>query len=263
MSGSHQTFEALESSGRTAGVRRRRASSASAPALRSENSAASSCLSTSETSAVPVPATGGLAFPAWGGAALRDPGFSRAEDGGKPFVERRSGASDISGERRASDVRAVAEALQDRGQVALRVYGASMLPWVRPGDLAMIHNASPETVRCGDVVLFRRGDRLYVHRIVEKRGLRLTRRFLAKGDANPHADGVIGQEEILGRVMNLYRGNRLIDLDSPGQLMLGLLIAQFSRRSSLGYLLTQLAIGVTRPARRILHVLAPSSALPR
>ncbi|MBZ5701968.1 MAG: S24/S26 family peptidase [Acidobacteriia bacterium] len=178
-------------------------------------------------------------------------------------MERRTGASGISGERRASDTQAVIEALQDRGQVALRVYGASMLPWVRPDDIAMIHNASPETVRCGDVVLFRRGDRLFVHRIVEKRGLRLTRRFLAKGDANPHADGVIGREEILGRVVKLYRGNRLIDLDSPGQLMLGLLIAQFSRRSSLGYTLTRLASGVARPARRILHVLAPSSALLR
>ena len=138
-----------------------------------------------------------------------------------------------------------------------------MLPWVRPGDVVVIHSASPDTVRCGDVVLFRRSDGLYVHRIVEKRGLRRGARFLAKGDANPHDDGIIGQEEILGRVVNLYRGNRLIDFDSPGQLMLGLLIAQFSRSSSLGYLLTRVASGVARPARRLLHVLAPSSALPR
>jgi len=221
------------------------------------------CPPASETSAVSVPATGGLAIPALGAVSLPDPGFSRGERGGKKFVERRSGASGIGGERRASDARVVAEALQYRGQVALRVYGTSMLPWVRSGDVAMIHNVSLDTVRCGDVVLFRRGDRLYVHRIVEKRGWRGGARFLAKGDANPHADGVIGQEEILGRVVNLYRGTRLIDLDSPGQLMLGLLIAQFSRRCSLGYLLTRLASGLARPARRVLHVLAPSSALSR
>ena len=212
---------------------------------------------------MPVPATGGLAFPALSTAPLRDPGFSRAEDGGISCVERRSGACGIGGERRTSDAQAVAGALQSHSRVVLRVYGASMLPWVRPGDVVVIHSASPDTVRCGDVVLFRRGDRLYVHRIVERRGLRGGARFLAKGDANPHADGIIGQEEILGRVLSLYRGNRLIDLDSPGQLMLGLLIAQFSRSSSLGYLLARVASGVARPARRVLHVLAPSSALSR
>jgi len=210
-----------------------------------------------------VPATGQLTFPPLGAKALADAGFSRAESGGKTFVERRSGACGIGGERRASDAQAIAEALQSHSRVVLRVYGASMLPWVRRGDVVVIHNASPDTVRCGDVVLFRRGDRLYVHRIVEKRGLRRRARFLAKGDANPHADGIIGQEEILGRVVNLYRGNRLIDLDAPGQLMLGLLIAQFSRCSSLGYLLMRLAIVAARPARRVLQVLAPSSALPR
>jgi signal peptidase I len=195
--------------------------------------------------------------------SLPDPGFLRAEDGRMSFVERRSGVCSIGGERRTSDAQGVAGALQSHSRVVLRVYGASMLPWVRPGDVVVIHSASPDTVRCGDVVLFRRSDSLYVHRIVEKRGLRRGARFLAKGDANPHADGIIGQEEILGRVVNLYRGNRLIDLDSPGQLMLGLLIAQFSRSSSLGYLLTRVASGVARPARRLLHVLAPSSALPR
>jgi signal peptidase I len=218
------------------------------------------CPPASETSAVPVPATGGLAIPALGAVSLPDPGFLRAEDGEISFVERRSGACGIGGERRTSDAQAVAGALQSQSRVVLRVYGASMLPWVRPGDVVVIHSASPDTVRCGDVVLFRRGDRLYVHRIVEKRGLRRDARFLAKGDANPHADGIIGQEEILGRVVNLYRGNRLIDLDSPGQLILGLLLAQFSRRSRLGYLLTRVASGVARPARRVLQVLAPSSA---
>jgi signal peptidase I len=186
-----------------------------------------------------------------------------SENRNETFVERRSGAGGISGERRTSDARAVSEALQDRGQVALRVYGTSMLPWLRAGDVLQVQAASQGSVRCGDIVLFRHCAHFVVHRIIEKHGPFHKAQYLAKGDANPDSDRLLGQEEIFGRVLRIYRGNRLIDLDSPGQLMLGLLIAQFSRRSRLSYMLPRLASGVVRPARRVLHALAPSSALPR
>src|SRR5256885_7526343 len=45
----------------------------------------------------------------------------------------------------------------------------SMQPWMRSKDIAVIRRISIENVRCGDVVLFRRKNHLFVHRIVEKR----------------------------------------------------------------------------------------------
>src|SRR5437762_2830473 len=155
----------------------------------------------------------------------------------------------VAGERRADDARRIADALKRRGRISLRVHGASMQPWVRSKDIALIrriraisfdrtHGASMqpwvrskdialirrisiENVRCGDVVLFRRENHLFVHRIVEKRGSLNAAQLLSKGDAHPTSDGVVQEQELLGRVMRIYRNGRRIDLDAPRQLALG------------------------------------------
>jgi hypothetical protein len=182
----------------------------------------------------------------------------------KPAIfERRNALRTGGGERRNGDAGKIAAALQRRGRISLRVQGTSMLPWVRPGDIARIRKVSTDAIRCGDVVLFRRKDHLFVHRIIEKSGSLDAAEFRAKGDAHPTCDGMVEKQELLGRVVRLYRRGRRIDLDAPGQLALGLLISQLSLRSRFWYPLARLAAIVTRPVRRLLHALQPSSELAR
>jgi signal peptidase I len=178
-------------------------------------------------------------------------------------VDRRKNGRRIGGERRAGDAACIAEALERRGRISLRVHGTSMLPWVRPGDIALIRKTSLENVRCGDVVLFGRDDHLFVHRIVKKKGSLETTEFFSKGDAHPTSDGVVGQQELLGRVVRLYRRGRRIDLEAPGQLALGLFISQVSLYSRLWYPMAKFAAMVTRPARRVIEALRPSRATVR
>ena len=83
-------------------------------------------------------------------------------------ANRREQAKRAGGERRAGDGARIASALKRRGRIALRVQGTSMLPWVRPQDIALIRQTTLENVRCGDLVLFRHEDYLFVHRIVKK-----------------------------------------------------------------------------------------------
>src|SRR5258707_4465025 len=166
----------------------------------------------------------------------------------------------IGGERRADDVPCIAGALKRRGRISLRVHGTSMQPWVRPKDIAMIRQISIESVRCGDVVLFRRQNRLLVHRIVEKRGSLNASQLFSKGDAHPTSDGVVQEQELLGRVMRIYRNGRRIDLDAPRQLALGLFISQLSLHSRFWYPLAKLAAIVTRPVRRRINALLISHA---
>jgi signal peptidase I len=174
--------------------------------------------------------------------------------------ERRKNSEQIRGERRAGDAARIADALKRHGRVSLRVYGTSMLPWVRPGDLAVIRIISSENVRCGDIILFRRENHLCVHRIVEKRDSLGAAELLPKGDAHPTPDGVIREQELLGRVVRIYRGGRRINLDTPGHLALGVFISQLSLYSRFWYPLAKFAAIVTRPARRALKALRPSSA---
>src|SRR5260370_10963683 len=176
----------------------------------------------------------------------------------RTIFERRRAVKPGVGERSDGDAAEITAALQRRGRIALRVQGDSMLPWVRPGDIARIRKVSMDAIRCGDVVLFRRENRLYVHRIIEKGGSLDAAEFRAKGDAHPTCDGVVEQQELLGRVVRLYRSGRRIDLDAPCQIALGLLISQLSLHSRFWYPLPRLAAIVTRLFPRLLQAPQPT-----
>ena len=175
-------------------------------------------------------------------------------------ANRREQPKRVGGERRAGDCARIASALKRRGRIALRVQGTSMLPWVRPQDIAMIWRTAMENVRCGDLVLFRREHRLFVHRIVKKQGSLEAAQLLSKGDAHPTADGILEEQELLGRVMRIYREGRRIDLDAPSQLALGVFISQLSLHNRFWYPVAKFLAIVTRPARRLLHALHVSVA---
>lgn len=164
-------------------------------------------------------------------------------------------AGRVAGERRRSDASRIAEVLLERGRIALRVHGTSMLPWVRPGDIAMIRRAEAGDVRFGDVVLFRHHEHLCVHRIVRKRGAFSGDYFYAKGDAHPTEDGRISGQQLLGRLVRIYRRGTRIDMDAPGSLAMGLLIAQMSLWSRFWYPAARLALSVTRPMRRLMAMI--------
>jgi len=166
----------------------------------------------------------------------------------------------VAGERRADDAQRIADALKRRGRISLRVHGTSMQPWMRSKDIALIRQISIENVRCGDVVLFRRENHLFVHRIVERRGSLKAAQLLSKGDAHPTSDGVVQEQELLGRVTRIYRNGRRIDLDAPRQLALGLFISQLSLHSRFWYPLAKLAAIMTRPVRRMINALHISNA---
>lgn len=157
----------------------------------------------------------------------------------------------IDGERRLEDAMQIARLLEKHGRVTLRVRGSSMLPWVRPGDVAVIRRAEIDDVRCGDVVLFQRESRLFLHRLVEKHGTLREAQFLTQGDAHPGPDGMIGRELMLGRLVRIYRGDRQIDLDTPKQLVLGLMVSQLSRKSAYWQPLARAAAVAVQSVRRI------------
>jgi signal peptidase I len=171
-------------------------------------------------------------------------------------------ASLVGGERSLDDVAQISQLLDQQGRVILRVRGSSMLPWVKPGDVAIIRRAGINDVRCGDVVLFKRESRLYVHRLVEKQGTLREARFLAKGDAHPGPDGIVDRDLVLGRVVRIYRGNRQIDLDSPIQLALGLIVSQLSRKSAYWYPAARAAAVVAQSAWRLASFLRSPENVP-
>jgi len=94
-----------------------------------------------------------------------------------------------------------AQVLRRFGELRLQVTGASMLPSLWPGDLLTIHSVQPSKVSRGDVVLFFRESRFFVHRVLSVSADRL----LTRGDGLPSSDPPVGPNELLGRVVSVAR----------------------------------------------------------
>jgi signal peptidase I len=131
----------------------------------------------------------------------------------------------------------IAEQLRANGSVCFRVLGASMFPWIRSGDLVFVRRFAFEQASRGDVVLFERDARLFVHRVLRggTNGDRAAENLVTKGDALDSEDVPVSRAEFLGRVIRIHRGARHIDVESMGQKLLGRFLARVSRASGLWY----------------------------
>jgi Peptidase S24-like len=108
------------------------------------------------------------------------------------------------GERRRADAHRIADALKRRGRISLHVQGDGMMPFVQPGDVALVRRGKLENMRSGDVVLLQRGNHLIAQRIGEGED------FEAENSGD--ASGPGEQQECLGQIMRVQRKAEEIDL---------------------------------------------------
>jgi signal peptidase I len=99
-----------------------------------------------------------------------------------------------------------AESLRHSGMLQIRVNGWSMLPAIYPGDVVLIRALNGHQVSPGDIVLFQRQGRLFVHRVVRCGGTTV----LTRGDAMRAPDPLVSTNELLGRVEYVIREQRQI-----------------------------------------------------
>jgi signal peptidase I len=126
----------------------------------------------------------------------------------------------------------VADKVRVGGSATIRVVATSMFPWIRPGDQAFIRRYDFSQINSGDVILYERANRLFIHRVIR----RITRLGLGgdvtllvvKGDALDRPDAPVSAKEFLGRAIRIHRGKRHIDLQSFSQTVLGKFLAGVS-----------------------------------
>jgi len=153
------------------------------------------------------------------------------------------------GEERAADCDTILRSLRDRGRVWLRVRGSSMLPWVRPGDIAFVERVKFEDISRGDLVLFAREGRLYVHRAIEKRAGE-SPQIVTKGDAHPEPDPAADASGALGRVAWIERGGKRVRLDRGVHAAVAPVLAAISRHGKWWYPAGRVAFRLVVPVRR-------------
>lgn len=100
----------------------------------------------------------------------------------------------------------LAETLRLHGRARLRVQGSSMLPALRPGDVLEVERRAPAQVDAGTIILYQRGQRLFVHRVLRKEAE--SGALVARGDRLSRPDPAVRAEELLGEVTWVERGGR-------------------------------------------------------
>ena len=99
--------------------------------------------------------------------------------------------------------------LRASGRLRLRVNGWSMLPTMMPGDVLMIERVGGDSICMGDIVLFHRDRRLFVHRLVSSSE---DGRIVTRGDAMPRPDSPpVAASELLGKVSLIVRSGHCVE----------------------------------------------------
>jgi GNAT superfamily N-acetyltransferase len=107
-----------------------------------------------------------------------------------------------------------AEILRQGGTFQFRAHGASMVPFIRDGDLLTVAPCEPADLAVGDVALYRtQRDRIVAHRVVAKSVRRGEWTLVAQGDARLHPDSPVPGDRLLGRIARIQRGGRTYHLD--------------------------------------------------
>jgi signal peptidase I len=133
---------------------------------------------------------------------------------------------DCEAQRRAVCCELVIEVARSAGEVRLEVIGASMLPSLWPGDVLTVRRCNFAELQPGQIVLYRRAEKLITHRVVRIAGDEL----IARGDARPHYDAPARGGAVVGRVVGIDRNGRCV---STEQFVWQRMVSWILRRSEL------------------------------
>ena len=80
-----------------------------------------------------------------------------------------------------------------------------MLPTLWPGDVLTVQSVRPEQIEPGEIVLYMRQDRFFIHRIVTA-DLKRDKAFLVtRGDCMFEDDPPVDRSELLGKIVEVRR----------------------------------------------------------
>jgi len=101
-----------------------------------------------------------------------------------------------------------------KGRGWLPVLTGSMAPLIHPGNRVMVVSVPDDKIVFGDIIVFRRNNSLYVHRVINKKRTPAGLRFVEKGDATCFY-GLVNAGQVVGKVIAVRGRHRTFELASP------------------------------------------------
>lgn len=122
----------------------------------------------------------------------------------------------------------VEELLRSGTAVRFRVTGSSMQPSILSGDVVTAEPCPPGRIRRGQVICFRHGDEMRVHRVISAGPEKLK----ARGDAANFFAEDIRIRDVLGIITAVERGGRRVNVNPPFRLFTSLLRRLFRKMTN-------------------------------
>ncbi len=147
------------------------------------------------------------------------------------------------------------EMLQEKGWLVYTNVGISMLPLLRQNrDIIEIHRKEPAT-RCRryDVVLYKRGDKYILHRVLEVR----PKDYVICGDHNIRREYGITDDRILGVMTRVIRDGKSITTENRGYRLYVHLWCDFFHVRAGILVLIQMVKRVGHRVKKVLHLDKP------
>jgi signal peptidase I len=104
------------------------------------------------------------------------------------------------------------EVLARGGLFCFKASGSSMFPFIRSGALVYIEPMDTGLLKVGDVVLYRRGRSIAVHRVVGEKRQDGVVRILIRGDADSGPPEAVPPRDIIGLVAGIDNGGGFVSL---------------------------------------------------
>jgi hypothetical protein len=103
------------------------------------------------------------------------------------------------------------EWLRISGSLRLKVKGWSMLPSIWPDDILIISRLDAREFLPGDIALYQRSGRLFIHRVVAMSESDAAPVVTVQGDGLAHADPSLFTRDLVGKVDCILRDGRRIE----------------------------------------------------
>ncbi len=128
------------------------------------------------------------------------------------------------------DLLALSKDILKKGKsIRFQAKGWSMRPFIRDGDFITVSPVEDSSLKIGDVVLYLGGgNRIIVHRIINKYKKERRATLLIKGDANFSSAERVDTQNVLGKVTKIERKGRTKRLDRRFHQITGFFIAGIS-----------------------------------
>jgi len=115
------------------------------------------------------------------------------------------------------------EACEKGRNLRFKIVSGGMSPVIEVGNIVRVSRAKPSRIRIGDVVTFRDGQSVVVHRLIGKISSNAQLTVRHRGDASA-SSGTIAAQNLIGRVTVIEKEGHKIRLDSRRQIMSNIIL---------------------------------------